>query len=151
MNVSALAIARDAFLEAASVAEPLKLAREISIERVRQGMSVAWIGATRSTSKVWHVWLAEVEAELVDDAPPRTKRPQPRRPPTFTWRQFVDGYVRRDRHRQNRPWTSATLTKHISAAIAVLDPEVVRASWPTAKGWMAARPARARAAARRAG
>lgn len=53
-----LSVARDAFLESATIADVLDLARTMALERLARGLPVAWVGPAESSATVLHTWLA---------------------------------------------------------------------------------------------
>ena len=124
MTPEALQVARDALLEAGSIADVLDLARTMALERLARGLPVAWVGPVSTGARVLHVWVAEMASPDV-------------------WRVRRDGeIVRREQHdpeartfrRVPVAWSQKVVAGRVTRAIAVLDAASVDAVWMQTMG-----------------
>lgn len=107
-----LSVARDAFLESATIADVLDLARTMALERLARGLPVAWVGPGTATPLA--VWLAVVMPSRVVAATGERA--------WSLWRNGVE--------LPPASWqTDFGLRGYFASAVAILDGDATRAAW----------------------
>lgn len=108
MTPEALQVARDALLEAGSIADVLDLARTMAIKRVARGLPVAWVGLSPRIREVWARVAWPIDGQWLVG--------------TIEWAPATRGH-----HVDwlRRPVTPAEVARHLTLAVALIDVDML--------------------------